>query len=98
MNTHLDSRPALPAFNPDHHMWNNNGTWWCHFTVHRDDYTAERVRVSLRTRNRQVARRRRDLLIAAVPRIAMRLPHTPSRHAPVGATLPFMDPRTISPA
>jgi hypothetical protein len=20
--------------NPDHHLWNNNGTWWCHYTVH----------------------------------------------------------------
>ena len=24
--------------NPDHHLWNNRGTWWCHFTLHRPDY------------------------------------------------------------
>ncbi len=49
--------------NPDHHLWNNRGTWWCHFTLHRPDYTAERVRVSLRTREVTEARLRRDELL-----------------------------------
>lgn len=49
--------------NPDHHLWNNRGTWWCHFTLHRPDYTAERVRVSLRTREVEEARLRRDDLL-----------------------------------
>lgn len=49
--------------NPDHHLWNNRGTWWCHFTLHRPDYTAERVRVSLRTREVGEARLRRDELL-----------------------------------
>ncbi len=49
--------------NPDHHLWNNRGTWWCQFTLHRPDYTAERVRVSLKTRDVAEARRRRDVLI-----------------------------------
>ncbi len=49
--------------NPDHHLWNNRGTWWCHFTLHRSDYTAERVRVSLKTRDVAEARRRRDVLL-----------------------------------
>ncbi len=52
--------------NPDHHLWNNRGTWWCHFTLHRSDYTAERVRVSLKTRNLDEARNRRDELLTAV--------------------------------
>lgn len=52
--------------NPDHHLWNNRGTWWCHFTLHRSDYTAERVRVSLKTRSRDEARSRRDELLVAV--------------------------------
>jgi hypothetical protein len=51
------------ASNPDHHLWNNRGTWWCHFTLHRPDYTAERVRVSLRTRDLAEARLRRDELL-----------------------------------
>lgn len=52
--------------NPDHHLWNNRGTWWCHFTLHRDDYTAERVRASLKTRDVEEARRRRDQLLESV--------------------------------
>ncbi len=59
----LASRPGCArttAENPDHHLWNNRGTWWCHFTLHRPDYTAERVRFSLRTRDLVEARRRRD--------------------------------------
>lgn len=52
--------------NPNHHLWNNRGTWWCHFTVHRADYTAERIRVSLRTRDVEQARARRDELLSAL--------------------------------
>lgn len=62
----LATRPASDAsdlVNPDHHLWNNRGTWWCHFTLHRPDYTAERIRVSLRTRDREEARLRRDELL-----------------------------------
>jgi hypothetical protein len=22
-------------YGPDHHIWNNNGTWWCHLTLPR---------------------------------------------------------------
>ncbi len=69
---------APAALNPDHNIWNNNGTWWCHYTVHREDHTAERLRVSLRTRDRAVARQRRDLLMAAVPGIVARLPRAPA--------------------
>jgi hypothetical protein len=54
--------------NPDHHLWNNRGTWWCHFTLHRADYTAERIRVSLRTRELEVARLRRDELLGSLAR------------------------------
>lgn len=52
--------------NPDHHLWNNRGTWWCHFTLHKPDYTAQRVRVSLKTRDLREARARRDELLAAI--------------------------------
>ena len=50
--------------NPNHHLWNNNGTWWCHLTAHKPDYTAERHRVSLHTRDIVEARQRRDKLLA----------------------------------
>lgn len=63
MNTQLLAVRANPS-NPDHHLWNNNGTWWCHFTVHSPDYTKERVRLSLKTRDRLQARKIRDSLLA----------------------------------
>ena len=37
--------------NPNHHLWNNRGVWWCHVTVHKPDSTAERLRFSLKTRD-----------------------------------------------
>jgi hypothetical protein len=39
---------------------NNNGTWWCHYTVHRPDFTKHRIRVSLQTSSRRIARAKRD--------------------------------------
>jgi hypothetical protein len=52
--------------NPDHHLYRNNGTWWIHYTRHLPDYTVQRVRHSLRTRDRAAARLLRDQLIAAL--------------------------------
>ena len=46
--------------NPNHHLWNNRGVWWCHLTVHKADSTAERLRFSLKTRDVEKARERRD--------------------------------------
>ncbi|MBX6326661.1 MAG: hypothetical protein IRY93_11560 [Chthoniobacterales bacterium] len=64
---HLDEKrsPArlsirLNPNNPDHHLWNNNGTWFVHYTVHRPDFTKHRVRLSLGTASRALARARRD--------------------------------------
>ena len=48
--------------NHNHHLWNNNGTWWCHYTIH---YGAckERKRVSLGTDDLQWARQKRDRIL-----------------------------------
>ena len=46
--------------NPNHHLWNNRGVWWCHVTVHKPDTRAERLRFSLKTRDIEKARARRD--------------------------------------
>ena len=48
--------------NPNHHLWNNNGVWWLHYTVYPTAVTSERVRKSLRTRSLEIARARRDRL------------------------------------
>lgn len=50
---------VLPG-NRNHHLWDNNGTWFIHYTVHRPDYTKARVRQSLGTKSINAARRLRD--------------------------------------
>jgi len=49
--------------NPDHHLWNNNGTFWCHYTLHFPDYTKRRVRQSLGTPCLKTARKLRDQIL-----------------------------------
>ncbi len=46
--------------NPNHHLWNNNGTWFLHYTVYPTPFTKERVRRSLGTKCVTTARDRRD--------------------------------------
>ena len=48
--------------NRDHHLWNNNGTWWVHYTIHPSPIEKERVRESLLTRDVEEARTKRDQL------------------------------------
>jgi hypothetical protein len=50
--------------NPLHHLWNNNGTWWIHFTEHLPDFTKRRIRKSLGTRHVTIAIKRRDEILA----------------------------------
>ena len=51
--------------NPTHHLWNNNGVWWIHYTVHFD-HRKRRVRRSLRTRSLSDAIARRDALLLRI--------------------------------
>lgn len=62
MSTQISIR--LNPANPDHHLWNNHGTWFLHYTLHRPDFTKQRVRSSLRTADLREARRRRDASLA----------------------------------
>jgi hypothetical protein len=50
--------------NADHHLWDNNGTFWCHLTVHFADFTKRRLRLSLDTADVRHARQLRDSLLA----------------------------------
>jgi hypothetical protein len=50
--------------NPDHHVWDNNGTFWLNYVVYPTRVTAERRRVSLKTKFLKEARSRRDLIFA----------------------------------
>jgi hypothetical protein len=75
--------------NPDHNIWNNNGTYWCHYTVHEDGYTKKRVRVSLGTKDIAIARALRDFLIDATPKIATNIPRMR------GQAMPDVPPPTV---
>ena len=68
--------------NPDHNIWNNNGTFWCHYTVHNDNRTKQRVRVSLGTKDVAIARALRDFIMEATPKIAARIPRHPAQFMP----------------
>ena len=48
--------------NPNHHLWNNNGTWFVHYTVYPTPVTKQRVRKSLKTKCLDEARKKRDSL------------------------------------
>ena len=54
--------PSLRASptNPNHHLWNNHGTWFLHYTVYPTPFTKQRIRRSLGTKDVEVARLRRD--------------------------------------
>ncbi len=54
----------IDSGNPDHHIYDNNGTFWIHYTVYPTPVTAERIRKSLRTKDIAEARRRRDEIFA----------------------------------
>ena len=49
--------------NADHHLWNNHGTWFLHYTRYPTPSTKERVRQSLKTKCLAEARRRRDEIL-----------------------------------
>jgi hypothetical protein len=65
MNT-ISTVPGIRvrAENPNHHLWNNHGTWFLHYTVHPTPFTKERIRRSLGTKDIAVARERRDAFFA----------------------------------
>ena len=68
MSSTLTTTPALrlrvSPENPNHHLWNNHGIWFIHYTVHPTSFTKERVRRSLGTTSLEVARERRDAFFA----------------------------------
>jgi hypothetical protein len=68
MSTTTIAKPTLSirteTSNPFHHLWNNNGTWWCHYTLHLPDHTKRRVRKSLHTSDSSIARVLRDSLLS----------------------------------
>ena len=66
--TSLTKLPGLrvDAENPNHHLWDNHGTWFLHYTIHPTPFTKERIRRSLGTKDVHVARERRDNFFATL--------------------------------
>lgn len=60
----------VDAENPNHHLWDNHGTWFLHYTVHPTPFTKERIRRSLGTKDVNVARQRRDAFFASLAKDA----------------------------
>jgi hypothetical protein len=54
--------------NPNHHLWNNHGVWWIHYTIYPTPWTQKRVRRNLKTRAVEEARRLRDAVLDELSR------------------------------
>ena len=67
--------------NANHHLWNNHGTWFLHYTVHPTPFTKERIRRSLGTKDVSVARDRRDTFFAHLASEAAKAPASPRKQA-----------------
>jgi hypothetical protein len=52
--------------NPNHHLWNNNGTWWIRFTLRSTAGESIRHAYSLKTPDLDAARRKRDRILTAI--------------------------------
>jgi len=59
--------------NLNHHLWNNNGTWWIHYTIYPTPVTVERIRHSLKTKMLPEARSRRNKILDELLNQARRL-------------------------
>ena len=84
MSTNLITLASLriSEANPNHHLWNNNGTWFLHYTVYPTPFTKERIRRSLGTKDVKLARERRDTFFAQLAsEAAKNAAATPTRKA-----------------
>ena len=73
------------AENENHHLWNNHGTWFLHYTVHPTPFTKERIRRSLGTKDVNIARERRDAFFAQLASEAAKGATTPTAGKAVAA-------------
>ena len=71
----------VDAANPNHHLWDNHGTWFLHYTVHPTSFTKERIRRSLGTKDVRVARERRDTFFAHLASEAAKPALAPGKQA-----------------
>jgi hypothetical protein len=82
--TSLAKLPSLrvDAENPNHHLWDNHGTWFLHYTIHPTPFTKERIRRSLGTKDVRIARERRDNFFSTLANAAAaKTPATQQKNA-----------------
>ena len=65
-----NSSIRIQSTNRNHHLYNNNGTWWLHYTSYPTPVTTQRIRRSLKTRDLTVARKRRDAVLTQLFSVA----------------------------
>ena len=58
-----NSSIRIQSTNRNHHLYNNNGVWWLHYTSYPTPATSKRIRRSLGTRDVSLARSRRDAFL-----------------------------------
>jgi hypothetical protein len=51
----------------NHDLWDNQGTWWLHCTIHMPDSSKWRLHRNLRTSDVQTARQLRDHILMRNP-------------------------------
>lgn len=54
------------ADRPNRYIWLNGRTFWCKLTFRRSDGSSDRMEFNLKTHDVEVARRRRDRMIADI--------------------------------
>ncbi len=67
-DTKLRVKLRIIRGNENHHIWNNNGTWWLNFTLRAQNGTARRIRKSLKTADVEKAKASRDRVLLALLR------------------------------
>lgn len=63
VNRNENASIRIDSKNSDHHLFNNNGTWWIHYTSYPTPQTTQRIRRSLKTRCVKEARAKRDVIL-----------------------------------
>jgi hypothetical protein len=63
---HLHLATRRTDHNPNHHLMNNNGTWWIRFTLRSTAGESIRPAYSLKTPDLESARRKRDRILTAI--------------------------------
>ena len=62
----IKSAIRINESNENHHLYSNRGTWWLNITVILGNNKQKRIRLSLKTDNLKLARKRRDIAIKTV--------------------------------